>query len=80
MATATIEERLAALEADMARLKAQAPAERYGVIGRTNPQAIEAMFGQSAGDALAEAVWQEILAEREREREEARNAPDDEES
>ena len=75
--TTTVEERIAAIQADVARLKAQAEAkgERYGVIGRTNPKVIAEMFGVFANDPDAEAVFKSIEDAREREREEARRAP-----
>lgn len=73
MATPAItEERLAALEAEVAQIKAQLRGERYGVIGRTNPQQIEEILAHSTPDELDDAVWRSIEAEREQEREEVR--------
>lgn len=76
MGNGTTEERLAALEAEVVHIKAQLRGEPYserpGVIGRTNPEQIEKLFGHAANSPLAEQVWQDIEAEREREREEAR--------
>lgn len=82
MSTSTFEERIVALQAEVVRLKAEAAAkgERYGVIGRTNPKIIEEMFGVFANDPEAEAVQRFIEEEREREREEARRAPADNET
>lgn len=67
----TTEERLASLEADVARLKAQLPSQRYGVTGRTNPQVMEEMFGVFKNNPQAESVLNAIEQEREKERREA---------
>ena len=81
MATATIEERVASLEMDIANIKVRqnnSLAGREGVIGRTSPDFLDQCFGIFAGSKMAEEVFREILEEREREREAARNAPDEE--
>lgn len=72
MPTPTVEERLSALEAEVARLKAQANKERPGFVGRTRPDFLQNYTGRSANNALFDEVTKEIEAEREREREEAR--------
>jgi hypothetical protein len=72
MAAGTTEERIVALEAEVARIKAQLRGERSGVIGRTNPQLIEEILARRTPDPLVDRVWEKILAEGERGREEAR--------
>ena len=68
--TAT-EERLAAVEAEIAQIKSELRSSRPGVIGRTNPKLIAELWGHSANDPQAELVWRAIEAEREAEREAA---------
>lgn len=70
---ATTEERLAALETQVAemRLKLDAP-QRPGVIGRTRPDFLERFFGMYANNPEAQEVLRAINEEREHEREEAR--------
>lgn len=77
MDTNSFEQKVAALQAEVVRLKAEAAAkgERYGVTGRTNPQRLEEMFGIFANNPRAQSVLQSIEDEREREREEARREP-----
>ena len=53
-----------------------APGERYGVVGRTNPELLESMFGCFANDPAFERVVQFIENERAREREEAEREAD----
>lgn len=78
MIESTWEEYLAEVQAKVVRLKAEAQVrgERYSVIGRTNPQRIDELFGVFANDPEAQAVEKVIEAEREKEREEARCAPE----
>lgn len=78
MPAQTVEERLSALEAEVARLKAQALAERPGVIGRTRPDFLQNYTRRSANNKMFDEVAREIEAEREREREEARRFDDGE--
>jgi predicted signal transduction protein with EAL and GGDEF domain len=66
-----LEERLAAVEAEVRRLRDQRENHRAGVIGRTNPELINEMFGIFADDPLFERMVQRMEAERERERREA---------
>lgn len=70
---ATIEERLAEVEAQVAQLMRQtAPAvRRPGVTGKTNPQVIEELFGVFANDPHFDRVVQTIEENRARERREA---------
>ena len=77
MATGTIEERLAALEAEVAQIRAQLRRERPGVIGRTAPDFLDTMFGIHANSPNFKEVTASIEEEREKEREEARHAADD---
>lgn len=71
MATATLEERLTAVEKELAELRARRDAgERPGVIGRTRPDFVDQFFGIFAEDETAERVFRNIAAAREREREE----------
>jgi hypothetical protein len=72
MTTEAMEERILALEAEVARIKAQLRGERYGVIGRTNPQMIAAILSKEPPSEYADTVWRRIEAEREQERAEAR--------
>lgn len=79
----TIEERLATLEAEVERIKAYlagSHSERPGVMGKTNPFAIEAFLNSHVPNELEEQVWREIEAEREKEREEARRLLREDES
>lgn len=69
--TATIEERLSALESEVAQLKVQAADARPGVIGRTRPGFLDTFAGVFAHHpAFEEVVWQ-AEQEREQERREA---------
>jgi hypothetical protein len=70
--TATIEERVALLEEKMAALTDEKALGRPGVTGRTNPQALEELFGVFSKSPQAQEVLDSIEAERERERREAR--------
>jgi hypothetical protein len=65
VATQSVEERLSALEAEV-------HSERPGVIGRTRPDFLENYTRRSANNPMFDEVAQAIVAEREREREEAR--------
>ena len=73
MATATIEERVTALEEKLAALSGQGANDRHGVTGRTNPQALEELFGVFAESPHALEVLAAVETERERERREARD-------
>ena len=50
--------------------------ERYGVVGRTNPELLESMFGCFADDPAFERVVKFMEDERAREREEAEREAD----
>lgn len=81
MPEATLEERVATLEAELANLKARTNSdsnERPRIIGRTRPDFLDRFFGIYAGSKMADEVFSQIEAEREAEREAARNAEDDE--
>jgi hypothetical protein len=72
MRAGTTEERLAALEAEVARLRATVEGERPGVIGKTRPDFLDTMVGIHANSPHFEEVVRRIETERERERAEAR--------
>jgi Trm5-related predicted tRNA methylase len=72
MGDGSTEERLLVLEAEVSRIKAQLRGERRGVIGRTNPQSIEEILSRRSPNPMVDRVWDGVLAERERERDEAR--------
>ncbi len=73
MATETItEERFAALEAEVARLRAQVEGQRPSGSGRTSPDFLDTMVGIHADSPAFEEVTRQLQTEREREREEAR--------
>lgn len=77
MATATLEERLTAVEAELAELKARqwSPLpERKGVTGRTAPDFLDRFVGIYENDEMAERMFRAVEAEREKERVEARKA------
>lgn len=65
MATATIEERLAALEAEVAQIKAQRNGERPGVIGRTRADFLQNYTRRSANSPMFDEVMAAVAAERE---------------
>ena len=67
-----IEERIATLEAEVSRLRAQVEGQRRSVTGRTGPDFLKTMVGIHADSFAFEEVTRAIEAEREREREEAR--------
>ena len=73
MATETVlEERFAALEADVARLRMKLEAQPSRVSERTSPDFLDTMIGIHADSPAFEEVTRRIQEEREREREEAR--------
>jgi hypothetical protein len=74
MATGTIEERLAAVEAELARLTMRLEGQPEGIIGRTNLKLIEEMFGVFSDSPLFDSVMRTIEENRERERQEAERA------
>ena len=74
------EERVAALEAEVARLRAKIEGQRPGVTGRTSPDFLDTMFGIHANSPDFAEVTRRIMAEREQEREEARRLLADEEA
>ena len=67
----TMEERLAALEQEMAAVKQQLNRERAGVIGRTRPDFLQNYTRRSANSTLFDEVAQAVQAERDKEREAA---------
>jgi hypothetical protein len=73
MAAETIlEERFAALEAEVARLRMKLEGQRPPVLERTSPDFLDTMIGIHADSPAFEEVTRRIQEEREREREEAR--------
>ncbi len=79
MAILTLEERLAALEQEVARLRTRVEGKRPETIGRTRPDFLDTMVGIHADSPLFEEVVHSLAAEREREQEDARRlAADDE--
>jgi hypothetical protein len=72
----TLEERIAALEAEMRSVKAQINGTRYGVTGKTNPQLIAEMFGVFADEPMFDRMVRRMEEERERERREAEQEAD----
>ena len=72
-----IEERLASLEAEVAKIKAQLNGDRPGVVGRTRPDFLDNYTRRSANSPLFDEVAAAVAAEREREREGAQRAADD---
>lgn len=78
MAT-TLEERVAALEAEVAAIKQnRSLRDLPHVIGRTAPDFLDRFYGMYENDEMAERVLKRIEGARDREREEARNAPNEE--
>jgi hypothetical protein len=66
------EERIATLEEEIRKIKLQLPAERKGVIGRTNPLLIEELLSKSPQDKYTDSVWHSIEHCRDKERKEVR--------
>jgi|GEM_PF-2394055 hypothetical protein len=66
------EERIAALEAEVARLRARVEGLHPSVTAHSSPDFLDTMFGIHANSPDFEEVTRRIMAEREREREEAR--------
>lgn len=76
MAIETIlEERFAALEAEVARLRMKLEEARPPVSKRTSPDFLDTMIGIHANSPAFEEVARRIQEEREREREESRRLP-----
>jgi 7,8-dihydro-6-hydroxymethylpterin-pyrophosphokinase len=71
MAT-VMEERFAALEAEVARLRNRVEEQYSDVPRRTSPDFLNSMIGIHANSSAFEEVTRQIEQEREREREEAR--------
>ncbi len=72
MPTETTEDRLQALEREVAQIKAQLSAPRPGVLGRTSPDFLDQYVGIFANDPLFEEMVRFTEEERERERRAAR--------
>ncbi len=66
------EERFAALEAEVARLRIKLEEPRSRVSERTSPDFLDTMIGIHADSPAFEEVTRQLQAERERERAEAR--------
>ena len=66
------EERFAALEAEVARLRERVEGQPFDLRGRTSPDFLDTMIGIFADDPVFEEVTQGVEADRERERAEAR--------
>lgn len=80
MATETVEERLAALEWEVAQLKTQVGGARPDSTGRTSPDFLEKYTGIFANDPLFEEMVRFTEEERERDRREARGETDGEDT
>ncbi len=65
MAKQSIEERVAALEADMRQVKSQTSTQRAGVWGTTQPERIDEMFGIFAADPLFDRMVERMRTQRE---------------
>jgi hypothetical protein len=74
MSEYTLEERVTQLERELARLRQSVEGARPGVTGRTHPDLLDRYFGLFANSPNFDEVQQQIEADREREREEARRA------
>lgn len=70
---ATTEERIEALEAEVAWLKAQVSPPRSGVIGKTRPNFLESFAGIFADDPAFEEMDRAIQQERAEERRRAQS-------
>ena len=79
-AETVLEERFAALEAEVARLRMKLEAQPPRVSERTSPDFLDTMVGVHADSPAFEEVTRRIQEEREREREEARRPPATEET
>jgi hypothetical protein len=71
MAALTIEERLAVLENEVAKLRSDAAGGRPGVIGRTHADFLIQFVGIHANSRVFDSAMQRIEAERVRQRQEA---------
>ena len=81
MATETIlEERFAALEAEVERLRLKLEGQDSRISERTKPDFLDTMIGIHADSPAFEEVTRQIQEEREREREEARSVTAEEAS
>ena len=80
MAATTTEERLTALENEIARLRAKVEGTPLAVTGKTRPDFLDTMVGIHADSSLFEEVVRSLEAEREREREEARQMASEDEA
>lgn len=72
MAATTMEERVAALENEIVRLRTKVEGMPFPVMGRTRPDFLDTMVGIHANSPLFEEVVRSVAAEREQEREEVR--------
>jgi hypothetical protein len=77
MAAITTEERLTALENEVARLRTRVEGDCLETRGKTRPDFLETMIGIHANSPLFEEVARSLEEEREREREEARRLEDE---
>ena len=79
MATSTLEERVTLLERELAEIRSQRDLRAApNVVGHTAPDFAERFFGIFADDEMADRVWERVMGEREKEREEAQRAVDEE--
>ena len=70
---ATTEERIQALEAEVAWLKVQVSPPRSGVIGKTRPNFLDSFTGIFADDSAFEEIERAIQKERTEERRQAQS-------
>lgn len=79
MTPISLEERVSLLERELTEIKSRhGLRDTSNVVGRTAPDFAERLFGIFANDEMADRVWERVMSEREKEREEAQRAVDEE--